>query len=148
MVKVKITFLVEKHIDHVFELISDIANYSRWVPEKSKFFIENKITSEGPIGLGTTYFDRLKWFGKAIGEIVEFQPLFKIKFQQRTSFGFVAYNMSIEYIFKSIQDYTEVVHKVEVEPYSLIKMFEPIMSFAIRSERERTCKAIKQVLEQ
>ena len=148
MVKVKITFLVEKHIDHVFKLISDIANYSRWVPEKSKLFIENKITSEGPIGLGTTYFDRLKWFGKAIGEIVEFQPPFKIRFQQRTSFGFLAYNMSIEYTFKSIKDYTEVVHKVEVEPYWLIKMVEPIMSFTIRAERVRTCNAIKQVLEQ
>lgn len=66
VVKVRITFLVEKHVDHVFELISDIANYSRWVPEKSKFFIENEITSEGSIGLGTTYFDRLKWYGKAI----------------------------------------------------------------------------------
>jgi hypothetical protein len=148
MLKVEITFRIEKYIDPVFELISDIANYRRWVPEKSKFFIENKITSKGPIDLGTTYFDRLKYFSKAIGEIVEFQPPSKIKFQQRTSFGFLAYNMSIEYTFKSFQDYTEVVHKVEVEPNWLIKMFEPIMSFTIRSERERTCKAIKEVLEQ
>jgi hypothetical protein len=148
VVKVNITFLVKKPVDHVFELISDIANYSRWAPTKSQFFIENKITSEGPIGLGTTYFDRLKWSGKAIGEIVEFQPPFKIKFQQRTSFGFLAYNMSIAYTFKSIQNYTEIVHKVEVEPSWLIKIFEPILSFAIRAERERTCKAIKQWLEE
>ncbi len=148
MVKVEITFLIEKPIAHVFELISDISNYSRWVPEKSKFFIENKITSEGPIGLGTTYFDKLKWFGKAIGEIVEFQPPFKIKFQQRTSFGFLAYNMTIAYTFKSIQNNTEVFHKVEVEPYWLIKIIEPIMSFAIRAERERTCQAIKRLLEE
>ncbi len=148
MIKVEITFLIKKNIDSVFELISDIANYRKWVPQKSMFFIENKITSDGPIGLNTTYFDRLKWFGKAIGEIVEFQVPFKIKFKQRTSFCFLSYNMIIEYTFKSIQDYTEVIHNVEVESNWLIKIFEPIMSFAIRSEREQTCKSIQQVLEQ
>ena len=84
MVKVKIIFHVEKPIDHVFELISDISAYKGWAPDKSKFFIENKITSEGLIGLGTTYTDRLRWFGKSIGEIVQYQPPFEIKFQQKT----------------------------------------------------------------
>ena len=51
MVKVKIRFLVEKPIESVFELIRDISGYQRWSPDESKFFIENKITSEGPIGL-------------------------------------------------------------------------------------------------
>jgi hypothetical protein len=37
---------------------------------KSKFFIENKVTSKGPFGVGTTYVDRLKWWGKAVGEVV------------------------------------------------------------------------------
>ena len=68
MVKVEITFFVDKPIEHVFGLISDIPGYRRWAPDKSNFFIENKITSEGPIGQGTTYLNRLRWGGQSYRE--------------------------------------------------------------------------------
>ena len=98
MIKVEIIFLVEKPIENVFELISDISDYRRWAPDKSKFFIENEITSEGHIGLGTTYVDRLRWFGKSIGEIVQYQPPFGIKFQQKTLFGIPVFSAKLKYM--------------------------------------------------
>jgi hypothetical protein len=147
MVKVEITFLVEKPIDHVFRRISDIANYWQWVPDKSKFFIENKITSEGPFGVGTTYMDKLKWRGKAIGEVVKYSPPSHVKFQQKTSFGLPVFRASAEYTLKCVQNFTEVVHRFEATPYGLFKLFEPVLSIIVHSERERTCSAIKQALE-
>ena len=147
MVKVEIIFLVDKPIEHVFELISDISGYRRWAPDKSKFFIRNKITSEGPIGLGTTYIDKLRWWGKSIGEIVQYQPPSKIKFQQKTLFGIPVFRVKLKYTLKALQNSTEVNHRVEAVPYGLFKLLEPILSFIVRSERERTCLAIKRSLE-
>ena len=148
MIKVEIIFLVEKPIENVFELISDISDYRMWAPDKSKFFIENEITSEGHIGLGTTYVDRLRWFGKSIGEIVQYQPPSKIEFQQKTLFGLPVFRCKFEYMLRSHQNSTEVIHKAEATPYSIFKLLEPILSIIVRSERERTCHAIRRVLEE
>ena len=147
MVKVKIIFFVEKPIEQVFELVSDISGYRRWAPEKSKFFIENKITSEGPIGLGTTYIDQLRWRGKSTGEIVQYQPPSKIKFQQKTLFGIPVFRSKFKYTLKARQNSTEVIHRAEAIPCGFFKLLEPVLSMIVRSERERTCQAIKRVLE-
>jgi hypothetical protein len=147
MVKIEIIFPVERPIEHVFGLISDISDYRRWAPDKSKFFIENKITSEGPVGLGTTYVDRLRWFGKSIGEIVQYQPPFEITFQQKTLFGLPVFGAKLEYMLKVRKNSTEVQHRAEAMPYGFFKLLEPVLSIVVRSERERTCQAIKRALE-
>jgi uncharacterized protein YndB with AHSA1/START domain len=148
MVKVHIVFFVAKPVEQVFELISDISAYRRWAPDKSKFFIENKITSAGPIGLGTTYIDQLRWRGKSIGEIVQYQPPSKIKFQQKTYFGLPVFRSKFKYALKSRQNGTEVTHTAEAIPCGFFKLLEPILSNIVRSERERTCNAIKRALEE
>jgi hypothetical protein len=148
MVKVEIIFFVERPIAQVFELISDISGYRRWAPDKSKFFIENKITSEGPIGLGTTYIDQLRWRGKSIGEIVQYQPPAKIKFQQKTFLGLPVFRSKFKYALEASQNSTEVTHTAEAIPCGLFKLLEPILSNIVRSERERTCHAIKRALEE
>jgi hypothetical protein len=147
MIEIEIGFVVEKPIDHVFRRISDIANYWRWVPQKSKFFIENRVTSEGPFGVGTTYVDRLKWWGKAVGEVVVYEPPSSIKFQQKTSFGLPVFGATAEYNLNSGQNSTEVEHRFQAIPCGLFKLLEPTLANIVRSERERTCRAIKQGLE-
>ncbi|MGW8301676.1 MAG: SRPBCC family protein [Desulfobacterales bacterium] len=147
MVKVEIIFFVDKPIERVFDLISDISGYKRWAPDKSKFFIQNKITSEGPIGLGTTYMDQLRWWGKSIGEIVEYQRPSKIKFQQKTLFGIPVFAAKLQYTLKAFENSTEVIHRAEAMPYGFFKLLEPLLSIIVHSERERTCQAIKRSLE-
>ena len=148
MAKVEIVFLVDKPIEDVFDLISDISGYQRWAPDKSNFFIENKITSEGPIGPGTTYLDRLRWWGKSIGKILEYRPPSEITFEQKTSFGIPVFHAELKYTLKALQDSTEVVHIAKAVPGGFFKLFEPILSRIVRTERERTCRAIKEFLEQ
>ncbi|UCF93601.1 MAG: hypothetical protein JSW39_05415 [Desulfobacterales bacterium] len=110
MIDLEFSFRVSKPADLVFDLISDVASYWKWVPERSDFFIENKLTSNGPIGLGTTYIDRLKYWGKSIGEITEFQRPSKVKFHQQTFFGIPVFSASIEYFLKAGKNFTEIRH--------------------------------------
>ena len=147
MIKVEISFVVERPIHLVFERISDVANYSEWVPERSGFFLENKITSEEPFGLGTTYMDKLKWGGRAYGEITRYEPPFNIRFEQKTVFGLPVFHSTVEYVLRPLQTSTEIVHRFEAKPYKVFKLIEPVLSRLVRPERERTCGAIKHALE-
>jgi len=147
MIDVTIDFFVDKPLDEVFRRISEIANYRQWVPEESKFFIENRITSEGPFGAGTTYMDILKWRGKAIGEVVSYTPPSHVAFRQTTSFGFPVFRATAEYALKGEGNTTEVTHRFQASPCGLFKLLEPLLSIIIRSERERTCMAIKKALD-
>ena len=101
MITFEFSFHVSQPIDRVFDLISDFPNYPRWVPSQSNFFLENKVTSKGPIGPGTTYVDRLRLGGKSVGEIVQYTKPFLVAFHQKTYFGAPVFSSDIEYILAS-----------------------------------------------
>jgi hypothetical protein len=147
MIAVTIDFLVDKPVDEVFRRISDITGYRRWVPGESKFFIENRITSEGPFGVGTTYVDILKWRGRAIGEVITYTPPSHVAFRQTTYFGLPVFRATAEYILKGERNVTEITHRFLATPCGFFKLFEPLLSSIIRSERDRTCRSIKKALE-
>ncbi|MGA7875562.1 MAG: SRPBCC family protein [Desulfoferrobacter sp.] len=147
MISMESTLIVKSPIQDVFDLISDIINYGTWVPNQSNFFIENKITSEGPFGLGTTYIDRLKWWGKSTGEVTEYSPPFRVGFQQTTSFGFRIFKATAHYTLKDLNNKTEVNHKFDAKFLGIFKILESLFSPMIRQERSLTCKAIKRTLE-
>jgi ribosome-associated toxin RatA of RatAB toxin-antitoxin module len=52
MIDLEFSFRVRKPADLVFDLISDVSGYRKWLPECSNFFVENKLTSDGPIVVG------------------------------------------------------------------------------------------------
>jgi hypothetical protein len=147
MIRSKIAFAVERPIEFVFERISNISDYYRWVPQKSGFFLENEITSNVPFGIGTTYRDKLKWGGKATGEIITFDPPSKVGFKQTTYFGIKVFSAVAEYDLMSYRSSTEVVHRFEAAPLGVFKLVEPILSSVIQKERAKTCRAIKVGLE-
>jgi len=147
MISIETTFIVKSPIQDVFDLVSDITNYGSWVPNQSNFFIENRITSEGPFGLGTTYIDRLRWWGKSTGEVTEYNPPLRVAFQQTTSFGFRIFRANAHYTLKGLNNKTEVTHKFDANFFGIFKILEPLFSPVIRKERDLTCKAIKRTLE-
>jgi len=148
MIKVAIKFNVSKPIETVFELISDIPNYSNWVPANSNFFIETKMTSNGAIGLGSTYTDRLRGFVTSYGEIVRYRPPYEIELlEKKTFFGIKLFEANFSYSLKTIEGDTEVSHEATASPCGVLKIISPINSLIVNSERKLTCKAIKSVLE-
>ena len=72
MVRIELNTFIARPIDDVFGRLTDISEYSRWMP-KLGVFIRSSQTSEGPVGVGTTYYDK-GWMGTFVGEIVEFPP--------------------------------------------------------------------------
>ena len=148
MKKVEIKFTVSKPIEAVFGLISDIPNYSNWVPANSNFFIETKMTTDGAIGLGSTYIDRLRGFVTSFGEIVRYSPPYEIElFEKKTFFGIKLFEANFSYSLKTVEGNTEVSHEATASPCGIFKIISPINSLIVNSERKLTCKATKSVLE-
>ena len=148
MIKVAIKFEVSKPIETVFGLISDIPNYSNWVPANSNFFIETNMTSGGVVGLGSTYTDRLRGFVASYGEIVKYLPPHEIELlEKKTFFGISLFMANFSYTLKPLGKGTEVFHKASARPCGLFRLLSPITSLIVNSERNLTCRAIKSVLE-
>ena len=148
MIKVAIKFNVSKPIETVFGLISDIPNYTNWVPAHSNFFIETKMTSGGAIGLGSTYTDRLRGFVTSYGEIVRYRPPYAIAlFEKKTFLGIRIFEANFSYTLIAIGESTEVSHEASASPCGLFKLLSPLNSLIVKSERKLTCKAIKSELE-
>jgi len=146
MIDFEIAFRVAKPVGLVFDLIADVSRYDQWVPQRSTFFIENKLTSDGPIGAGTTYFDRLRFGGRSMGEITQHERPSKVRFHQQTFFGLPVFSADIDYFFKAQNDFTEITHHFTAKTHGLFRIAEPVLSAVIRREREKTCEAIKQAI--
>ena len=148
MINVEIKFIVAKPIENVFEFISDIPNYSNWVPANSNFFIETIMTSGGAIGLGATYTDRLRGFVTSYGEIARYSPPHEIALLERKTFlGMRLFDANFSYRLRAVGGETEVFHKAQANPCGIFKILTPINSLVVNSERTLTCKAIKKELE-
>src|SRR5262245_21494645 len=73
MAKLEIDTVINRPVEEVFAFLSNPENYPKWVSGTS----EVKITSEGPIGVGTTYRSVVTFLGRRIeGEIefTEYEP--------------------------------------------------------------------------
>ena len=83
MVKVELDTVIARPIDDVFGRLVALSDYSRWMPKLGVFITSNQ-TSEGPVGVGTTYYDK-GWMGSFVGEIVEFHAPTRVAFRRSSS---------------------------------------------------------------
>jgi len=143
----EVTTTVNKSAEKVFRLVSNISNYSNWVAPNSPYFIESKVTSGEPVGLGTTFEDKLR-LGKSIGKVVEYQPFERLVFVQKWYPEAHAFEARIEYNFEPANGNTKVSRKLIMTPVEWAEPLEASLTEMSRDESQRTCEAIKKTLEQ
>jgi uncharacterized protein YndB with AHSA1/START domain len=141
-----VTTTVKRPAEEVFRLVSDISNYSNWVTPNSPYFIESKVTSGGPVGLGTTFEDKLR-LGKSIGKVVEYQPFERLVFEQKWYPEAHAFEARIEYHFEPANGNTKVSRKLNMTPVEWAEPLKPALTEMSREESQRTCEAVKKTLE-
>lgn len=73
MIKVEASIVINRPIEEVFGFLSDMENNLKWRSSQ----IEIKKTSEGPIGVGTTYRMVNNVLGRRLeteAEVIEYEP--------------------------------------------------------------------------
>lgn len=142
MIRLEKDVVIEKQIDDVFSFILDFENESRWADE----VVRTEKTSEGPIGVGSTFADHVEFVGRTMRtsyEIVEIQTNAKITI--KTSSGPVPFTAT--YSFDEIGDSTRLSIAAAVEPAGFFKLATPMIRRQLSSQWTHNFNNLKALLE-
>jgi len=104
-------------------------------------------TSDGPLGLGTAYFDATR-MGTFRGEVTDFEPPARIGFRETLRwFGSDPMEARPEYILEPDQDKTIIHYVAEGELFGMMRLMKPVAALLARSERARTVESLSGSLE-
>jgi uncharacterized protein YndB with AHSA1/START domain len=147
MIRVELNTLIARPTEDVFARLTDFSDYSRWMP-KLGIFLECGQISEGPLGEGTTYYDRGR-MGTFRGEIAEFRAPTRVAFRESLKWlGVEVMEARPSYELVPTQAGTEVRHRAEGRLFGIFGLMEPVVARVARGERKRTVEALKASLEQ
>lgn len=141
---------IDSPIDRVFNLITDLKNYDKWLPP-SNIFYEIKQISDNPVKLGTTYIDQGASTAMR-GKIIELHPSTDVTFHQTTQFKMLLFNarmdIQIQYTLETVENKTRVTRDFTLNVQGILKLMQPVLVSTIRKENERILQAMKAYLEQ
>ena len=147
MVRVELDTFIERPIEEVFSQLINVSDYIRWMPKRG-IFIRSGQTSDGPMGVGTTFYDR-GWMGTFRGEIVAFEPPTRVSFREQLRLlGVPIMEARPGYELTSTSTGTRVKHWAEGELFGPFKVMQPMAARLAHGERKRTLDALKVSLEQ
>lgn len=146
MIRVELDTTIARPIEDVFAQLIDLAGYARWMPRRD-LFIGCDVTSAGPMGVGTTYYDKT-WMGTFRGDVVAFRAPTTIAFSETLRWlGVRVMEARPAYELFATPAGTDVHHVAVGECFGAFRLMAPVCAWMARGERKRTLRALKQSLE-
>jgi len=142
MAKLEQSVVINRPIEEVFAFVSDFEKSPQWMSE----LVEAKQTSEGPVGVGTTYTAVANPLGRraeSTQEVVEYE--LNRKFAYKSTSGPVA--SKDNYTFESVAGGTKVTRAIEAEMGGFFKLAEPLVVRMMRRQFETNFAILKDLLE-
>jgi uncharacterized protein YndB with AHSA1/START domain len=122
MARFEVSTTIRRPIEDVFAVLSDFSNGSKWSSGQAEPAVR---TSDGPIGVGSTWHDVSKIIGRRFEadiEFTEFEPNRKIVFTSTKPFPFTS-----TVTFEPTAGGTRVVQTIQAEPGGFFKLAEPLV---------------------
>jgi uncharacterized protein YndB with AHSA1/START domain len=133
---------VERPIDEVFERLSDLPAYTRWM-HRDGLFRRCSLISDGPIQQGTTYADATR-MGTFEGEVTAYVAPTRLAFRETLRwFGRPVSEARPEYTLESDGDATLVHHVAVGELYGWMRLMKPAAAWMADRERSRTLRSVE-----
>ena len=142
MTKLEQSVVINRPIEEVFAFVSDFEMSPQWMSE----LVEAKQTSEGPVGVGTTYMAVATPLGRraeSTQEVVEYEP--NSKYAIKSTSGSV--ESKDEYTFESVAGGTKVIRVAEAEMGGFFRLAEPLAVRMMRRQFETNFANLKDLLE-
>jgi uncharacterized protein YndB with AHSA1/START domain len=137
---------IDRPTSVVFARLADLDGYRTWM-RRTGLFRRSGQTSDGPLGLGTTYFDATR-MGTFRGDVTDYEPPARIGFRETLRwFGSDLMEARPEYILEADRDKTIVHHIAEGELFGMMRLMKPVAALLARSERTRTVESLRRSLE-
>lgn len=141
MVRAEVSTTIKRPIEEVFALMSDSSNAPKWVSG----WTESKKTSDGPIGVGTTWHGVGKFLGRRMdndSEYTEFEANRKFTFKSATPFP-----TTMAFTFESIGGGTRVRQTVDAEPGGFFKLAAPVLVTAAKRQFQSDLENLRDLME-
>ena len=137
---------IDRPISDVFARLADLDGYKTWM-RRTGLFRRSGQTSDGPLGLGTAYFDATR-MGTFRGEVTDYEPPARIGFRETLRwFGSDLMEARPEFILEAEGDKTIVHHIAQGELFGMMRLMKPVAALMARSERARTIEPLRRSLE-
>ena len=142
MLKTETSIIINRPIEEVFAVVSNLENNPKW----SSTFLEVKKTSEGPIGVGTTWQAAQKALGQRLEsevEVTEYEP--NRKCAQKSKSGPIP--AKIWQTYEPVEGGTQVTVALEAEVGGFFKLAEPLVKTMVKRNIETDFANLKDLME-
>ena len=134
--------MIQQPLAKVFAFLANPENETQWESD----LIEAKLTSAGPIGVGSTGRDLRRFMGKetvTTWQVTEFEP------NQKMTFKVISGPMPFEgmFVFETVDGGTRLVYKVQAKTSGFSRLFDPLVARFVKSQGEKQMFALKRALE-
>ena len=138
---------IDAPIREVYARLIDLPGYSEWLPGES-FSRGSELTSNDPVGVGTTYVDKTKG-GAYVGEITELEEPTRVVFRQRLSVLGVPIEEALQTnVLEEVAGGTSVHHRWEGRSFGPLRLFYKLSRRSNVKERNLVLDALKSSFEQ
>ena len=140
--RIELNVVINRPVEEVYPYMSNPENNSRW----QSHCRGSVITSEGPLRVGTTFTDVVKFLGRrieSIWEITEYDPNRKASFKSISS----PIPAKGGYTYDSVEGGTMVTVVGEVELGGFFKLAKPFIVREGKKEWETSLANLKDLLE-
>jgi uncharacterized protein YndB with AHSA1/START domain len=141
MLKIESTTVIARSVEEVFAVLSNAENNPKW----SSAFLEVNKTSEGSIGVGTTWRGVGKFLGKQIEvelEETEYEP--NRKSAQKSTMPFPVHQ---QMTFERVDGGTRVNVRFEADPGGFFKLAEPLLASMAKRNIEGELANLKDLMD-
>ena len=142
MIKVVVEIDIDRSSEEVFTYISNFENNPSWQSGQ----IEARFTSEGPLGVGSTYDQVAKFMGRRIEssfEVIEFEPHHMVK--ATTTAG--SFPITFTRIVEPAGSAARVTAVVEGDASGFFKLAQPLLARIVQRSVNSDYQNLKQILE-
>ena len=143
MVKVTYTLLIERPAEEVFAALTDLENTPNWQPQ----VIEEKLVSEGPLGVGSRIY-QARWFRKqrieSTSEVVVFEPN-----RRWINVGVPrpGPKLRTEYLLEPQPESTRFTFSIQLDGKGFFRLISPLIQRSLQKDVETRFQTLKHQLE-
>jgi uncharacterized protein YndB with AHSA1/START domain len=142
MLKIDLSTVINRPVEEVFAVVSNPEGYRRWSPG----LVDVKKTTEGPVGLGTTWRLVRQVLGQRLQgdlELVEYEPnrTFSLDSKGRPFPGVSRWT------FDTVGGGTRVRLILEAEPGGFFRLAEPLLRSLTKKTMDSELANLKELME-
>lgn len=141
MIQQKVTTLINRPVNEVFEFTINEQNLSKWQAD----FIEGERLTEGPLRVCTRFHEVRRMGSRRTeiqAEVTVFEP--NKRFATKT---LMKPQVTVSYEFEPENGGTRVTHNFTMITSGLMRLFEPMIAGSIKKDTEADFQRLKQILE-